>query len=99
MIVLYVLVGLSVVVFRCTLKRNQVVSYLDGRVIDLENEKWGISSGGSSDEAIRLTVLFQDLSSVVIPAKRHKIYSLGEHLVIKKVVLFKRFVYYREVNK
>lgn len=99
MIVLCIVVGILVVAGRYTLKRNQVVSYLVGRVIDLENGKWGITAGGSSDEAIKITLIFSDLSSIVIRAKRNKVYSIGEHLIIRRVVLFNKFVFYKEVSR
>lgn len=82
-----------------TWKYKRVVTYLDGRVIDLENGKWGINSGGSSGEAIRIAVMFPDLSSVVIKARRNKVYSLGEHLIIKRVVLYDKYPFYKEVIK
>lgn len=79
-------------------RRGRVVSYYVGRVIDIDNGQWGLNCNGPSSTGYAVTVMFEDLTSVNIKARKGKVYSIGDHLRLKKVVLFRRYTYYVEIS-
>lgn len=95
--ILFIMFSIVSLVLWFTWRNNRVVSYLEGRVIDIDTGDWSLNSDSPSTEAVSVTVMFKDRSTANIKAITGRVYSLGDILIIKKVLFFKKYIFYTEV--